>query len=66
MEGYLTTKEAAVLLGVEERSVYYYLRDKDKNGFPEPKRFGRTLMWEAGPLTAWREEHPARAKKSAE
>jgi predicted DNA-binding transcriptional regulator AlpA len=63
MDDYLTTKEAADLLGVAERSVYYYLRDREKTGFPEPRRFGRTLMWPAGPLRTWREEHPPRRRK---
>ena len=65
MDAYLTTKEAAELLGVSERTVYYYLRDQEKNGFPEPKRFGRTLMWEEAPLLEWRAEHPPRDRKSS-
>lgn len=63
MEAFLTTDEAADVLGVEPRTVYYYLRDRTKNGFPEPKRFGRALMWEKEPLIAWRAEHPARASR---
>lgn len=57
---YLTTKEAGDLLGVSGRTVYYYARDYDD--FPEPKRFGRTLMWEEAPLVLWRERHPLRDK----
>jgi predicted DNA-binding transcriptional regulator AlpA len=62
VDGYLTTREAAELLGIAERSMYYYLRDREKNGFPEPRRFGRALMWPEAPLRQWREEHPARRR----
>ncbi|MFD8088579.1 helix-turn-helix domain-containing protein [Streptomyces malaysiensis] len=68
MGRYLTTKEAAELLGVEERTVYYYVRDrkprppKKGTGFPEPKRFGRTMMHDEKELLAWREGHPARTR----
>lgn len=63
MEGFLTTEEAADLLGVAPKTLYYYLRDHEKNGFPQPKRFNRALMWEREPLLAWRESHPARKRK---
>lgn len=60
MDGYLTTAEAAAMLGLAERTIYYYLRDSEKTGFPEPRRFGRALMWDEQALLAWRESHPAR------
>jgi excisionase family DNA binding protein len=63
MEGFLTTEEAAELLGVAPKTLYYYLRDHEKNGFPKPRRFGRALMWEREPLLAWRREHPARKRR---
>lgn len=63
MEEYLTSKEAAELLGVTERTMYYYLRDRDKRGFPEPKRFARALMWRRADLLTWRAEHPARTRR---
>jgi predicted DNA-binding transcriptional regulator AlpA len=62
MQGFITTKEAAHVLGVTERTMYYYLRDREKLGFPEPQRFGRALMWEEEPLLKWRAAHPARPK----
>ncbi|MEO3856215.1 helix-turn-helix domain-containing protein [Acrocarpospora sp. B8E8] len=57
---YLTTKQAAEILGVDERTVYYYARDHED--FPQPKRFGRTLMWEEQPLREWRVGHPAKQR----
>lgn len=64
MDGYLTTAQAADLLGVSARTVYYYARDTDD--FPEPERFGRALMWPERPLRQWREKHPARSRASNE
>lgn len=60
MEGFLTTAEAARQLGVDTRTVYYYARDI--NDFPQPRRFGRALMWPEGAIAAWRIAHPARRK----
>lgn len=59
----MTSREAADLLGVDVKTMYYYIRDRDKNGFPEPKKFGRTLMWNPDVLRTWRETHPARRRK---
>jgi predicted DNA-binding transcriptional regulator AlpA len=61
VEDYLTTNQAAAILGVDERTVYYYARDHDD--FPEPKRFGRALMWQEAPLREWRAKHPARPRE---
>ncbi len=60
---YLTTKQAAELLGVSERTVYYYARDYDD--FPEPDRFGRTLMWLGDPLEEWRRRHPLKEQRDS-
>lgn len=57
---YLTTNQAGELLGVDARTIYYYARDHED--FPQPKRFGRTLMWRAEELSDWRTRHPARPK----
>ncbi|MET9445464.1 helix-turn-helix domain-containing protein [Streptomyces sp. NPDC006610] len=72
MGRYLTTQEAADLLGVDERTVYYYVRDREPRppkhkgtDFPEPRRFGRTMMHDEEELLAWRAAHPARAKRRA-
>lgn len=62
-EEYLTSKEAADLIGVSERTMYYYLRDRAKTGFPEPKRFSRSLMWPRQAITEWRARHPARPRR---
>ncbi len=62
-EEYLTSKEAAELLGVSERTMYYYLRDREKRDFPEPRRFARSLMWRREDLTDWRARHPARTRR---
>jgi predicted DNA-binding transcriptional regulator AlpA len=59
-DDYLTTAQAADVLGVAERTVYYYARDHQD--FPEPKRFGRALMWPEAPLRDWRKKHPARRR----
>ena len=60
MTGYLTTKEAAAVLGVDDRTVYYYARDNAD--FPKPERFGRALMWREEAIREWRKQHPARGK----
>lgn len=64
MDDYLTTKEAAAILGVDARTVYYYARDFED--FPDPKRFGRALMWEETSLREWREKHPAKHRDGAD
>lgn len=69
MGRYLTTKQAAELLDVDERTIYYYVRDRlpkppktKGTGFPEPKRFGRTMMHDEDEILAWRTAHPARTR----
>lgn len=64
MDGFLTTAEAAALLGVDARTVYYYARDVAD--FPQPERFGRALMWPTAALADWRKAHPSREKRQAE
>jgi predicted DNA-binding transcriptional regulator AlpA len=63
MDEYLTTAQAAEILGIDERTMYYYARDHDD--FPEPRRFGRTLMWREAPLRAWREKHPPKKRDAS-
>lgn len=69
MGRYLTTKEAAEILDVDERTVYYYVRDRESRppkkgtGFPEPKRFGRTMMHDEEEVLAWRAAHPGRVRR---
>jgi prophage regulatory protein len=68
VSGYLTTDQAAELLGVDRRSVHRYLRAYAD--FPTPARIGRTLLYAEAELRAWRSAHPARkprgdAKESA-
>lgn len=63
MQGFITTKQAAALLGVTEKTVYYYARDY--GDFPQPERFGRSLLWRKEPLEQWRSTHPPREKPDA-
>lgn len=62
MDGLLTTEQAAKRLGIKVESVYTFARRLD--GFPEPIRIGRTLLWPEGELDAWRAAHPARHRGS--
>ncbi|MET7687982.1 helix-turn-helix domain-containing protein [Streptomyces sp. NPDC005483] len=57
---FLTTDEAAELLGVERRSVYTYVQRLA--GFPQPERIGRTLLFERKALLEWRAKHPRRRR----
>jgi len=59
----LTTDEAAELLGIEQRSVYTYVQRLE--GFPQPVRVGRTLLFERQALLDWRARHPARHKRGS-
>lgn len=58
---FLTTDEAAELLGIDRRSVYTYVQRLD--GFPQPERIGRTLLFDRRALLDWRAKHPARNRK---
>lgn len=58
--GMLTTEQAAELLGVKKESVYIYVRRLD--GFPQPTKLGRTLLFDEAALRLWRQEHPARPR----
>jgi prophage regulatory protein len=62
LDGYLSTEQAAELLGIKVPSVYLYVRRLD--GFPQPVRIGRTLLFDHAALLAWREKHPSRKIKS--
>ncbi|MFD8772131.1 helix-turn-helix transcriptional regulator [Streptomyces sp. NPDC057889] len=56
----LTTDRAAERLGVKVESVYTFARRLD--GFPQPTRIGRTLLWRIHELDAWRAQHPKRRR----
>lgn len=62
-EAFLTTRQAAEALGVDVATVYYYARDYDD--FPQPQRFGRTLLWREQPLRDWRAVHPLKRRRPA-
>lgn len=62
IDGYVTTDEAADLLGVKVASVYLYVRRLE--GFPQPKKIGRTLLFDRQALISWRAEHPTRKRDS--
>lgn len=53
MDGYLTTKQVAELLGVQPKTVRQYLwRDEE---FPEPdERAGPLPLWKKESITRWR------------
>lgn len=56
----MTADEAADLLGIQRRSLYYSVQRVD--GFPQPQRIGRTLLFVEAELRQWRAEHPARSR----
>ncbi|MEU0078632.1 helix-turn-helix domain-containing protein [Micromonospora tulbaghiae] len=63
----MTTAEAAAFLGVDKKTVYTYVRDREKTGFPEPARYvGRTPVWTEEQLRAWRSTHPARRRRKVD
>jgi predicted DNA-binding transcriptional regulator AlpA len=64
IEGFLSTPETAERLGVKVESVYSFARRLE--GFPQPKRVGRTLLWPEAEIDAWRAEHPARKRRPAD
>ncbi|MFM9595353.1 helix-turn-helix transcriptional regulator [Streptomyces scabiei] len=64
IDGLLNTQQTAARLGVKVESVYTFARRLD--GFPQPVRIGRTLLWPERELDAWRAAHPARRRRDAE
>ncbi|HEX5568568.1 MAG TPA: helix-turn-helix domain-containing protein [Streptomyces sp.] len=54
MAEYVTTDEAAALLGVSRRTVHGYLRRRVV-GFPRPVRVGRGMVFSRRALVAWRD-----------
>jgi predicted DNA-binding transcriptional regulator AlpA len=60
IEGYLTADETAALLGIERRSLYHYVRRLE--GFPQPVKIGRTLLFKEDEITDWRKRHPTRRR----
>lgn len=61
LDGHVTTDEAAELLGIKLASVYLYVRRLE--GFPQPVKVGRTLLFNREALIAWRRDHPKRRLK---
>lgn len=64
IEGFLSTTEAAERLGVKVESVYTFARRLE--GFPQPTKVGRTLLWPEAEIDAWRARHPARKRRAAD
>jgi predicted DNA-binding transcriptional regulator AlpA len=62
MEGFLSTERAAKRLGIKVASVYTFARRLE--GFPQPTRIGRTLLWPEAEIDAWRTAHPARKRST--
>lgn len=58
--GMVTTDQVASILGIKKESVYIYVRRLE--GFPEPAKLGRTLLFDEAAVRQWRKEHPARSK----
>ena len=59
-----TTEQAAELLGIKVESVYIYVRRLD--GFPQPTKVGRTLLFDRQGLLDWRAAHPRRKRPTTE
>jgi predicted DNA-binding transcriptional regulator AlpA len=64
LDGFVTTERAAELLGIKLASVYLYVRRLD--GFPQPVKVGRTLLFPESDLLAWRAAHPSRKTKGSD
>lgn len=64
LDGYVSTERAAEVLGVKVASVYLYVRRLD--GFPQPTKVGRTLLFRETDLIAWRASHPSRKPKGSD
>ena len=64
IEGFLSTAEAAERLGVKVESIYTFARRLQ--GFPQPTKVGRTLLWPEGEIDAWRTKHPTRKRPAAD
>lgn len=62
----MTAAEAAIYLGVTKATVYTNLRDREKTGFPEPKRIGRTPVWTQAQLAEWRATHKPRRRRKVD
>ncbi|MFG2676932.1 helix-turn-helix transcriptional regulator [Streptomyces sp. NPDC048445] len=60
ISGMVTTDQAAEILGVKKESVYIYVRRLE--GFPQPTKLGRTLLFDEAALRQWRQGHPARPR----
>lgn len=63
IDDFLTADEAADLLGIERRSLYTYVRRLE--GFPQPVKVGRTLLFDRRALLGWRAKHPSRRKQGS-
>jgi predicted DNA-binding transcriptional regulator AlpA len=64
IEGFLSTVEVAERLEIKAESVYTFARRLD--GFPQPTKVGRTLLWPEAEINAWRAKHPARKRRAAD
>ncbi|MEE1812626.1 helix-turn-helix transcriptional regulator [Streptomyces sp. BE133] len=61
--GHLTADEAAARLGINRQSLYN-LANRAPD-FPKPIKVGRTPLWPARELDAWRARHPARRRSDS-
>ncbi|WP_019060374.1 helix-turn-helix transcriptional regulator [Streptomyces prunicolor] len=61
---WITSDEACARLGIAWRTLYNHHRNTPD--FPQPRKVGRTLLWPASELGAWRTRHPARKRKDDE
>lgn len=56
MDGYLTTKQVAELLGVQPKTVRQYLW-RERDNFPEPDdRAGPLPLWKEATIEKWRQD----------
>lgn len=55
MDGYLTTDQLAMRLGVQRASVY---RMHTRGDLPEPEKIGRTPVWPVATIETWEKSRP--------
>ncbi|MFM9635978.1 helix-turn-helix transcriptional regulator [Streptomyces turgidiscabies] len=64
IDGFLSTADVAERLDVKVESVYTFARRLE--GFPQPTKVGRTLLWPEAEIDEWRAKHPARKRQARE
>ncbi|MFC1429128.1 helix-turn-helix transcriptional regulator [Streptacidiphilus sp. N1-3] len=60
-DGWITSEDACTRLGITWRTLYG--QHRKSSDFPVPRKVGRTLLWNAAELDAWRIRHPKRKRR---